>query len=98
MISGASARASLSPGSKGTCATTLVIIAQNETLKVGDKTIKLINDIPVGHKFSLAEIQKGEKIIKYGEIIGVATQNIQVGEWIHIHNIKSYYLELYKDG
>ena len=32
-------------------------------------------------------------IKKYGEIIGVATNDINMGDWIHTHNIKSYYLE-----
>jgi altronate dehydratase len=47
----------------------------------------------LGHKFALLNIKKGELIRKYGEIIGVATQDIKEGDWIHIHNIKSHYLE-----
>ena len=35
-------------------------------------------------------------IIKYGEIIGIATDDIHIGEWIHVHNIKSHYLEVSK--
>ncbi|MHA1257259.1 MAG: hypothetical protein ACTSPS_16840 [Promethearchaeota archaeon] len=29
--------------------------------------------------------------------MGVATENIEVGDWIHTHNIKSYYLEMKRD-
>ena len=33
------------------------------------------------------EIKKGQSIIKYGEIIGTATSNINIGEHVHIHNV-----------
>ena len=46
--------------------------------------------IPSGHKFALRAITKGEYVIKYGEIIGRATQDIAQGEWVHTHNVKSH--------
>ena len=46
--------------------------------------------IPAGHKYALCGIQKGECVIKYGEIIGRATQDIKAGEWVHTHNVKSH--------
>ena len=47
-------------------------------------------DIPAGHKYALRPIKKGEYVIKYGEIIGRATQDIAEGEWVHTHNVKSH--------
>lgn len=46
--------------------------------------------IPAGHKFALKDIAAGEYVVKYGEIIGRATQNITKGEWVHTHNVKSH--------
>ena len=46
--------------------------------------------IPAGHKFALRDIQQGEYVIKYGEIIGKATQDIAQGEWVHTQNVKSH--------
>ena len=46
--------------------------------------------IPAGHKYALRLITKDEYVIKYGEIIGRATQDIQEGEWVHTHNVKSH--------
>ena len=46
--------------------------------------------IPAGHKYALRAIAKGEYVIKYGEIIGRATQDIAQGEWVHTHNVKSH--------
>jgi altronate dehydratase small subunit len=49
----------------------------------------IVNDIPYGHKFAIRPIQKGELIIKYGENIGVASNDINVGEHVHVHNLES---------
>lgn len=46
--------------------------------------------IPAGHKYALSDINCGEYVIKYGEIIGRATENIKEGEWVHTHNVKSH--------
>ncbi|MCW4048445.1 MAG: UxaA family hydrolase [Candidatus Bathyarchaeota archaeon] len=50
---------------------------------------KLIDDVIFGHKMSLRKLKEGEEIIKYGEIIGVASKEIPVGEWLHTHNVNS---------
>jgi altronate dehydratase small subunit len=60
------------------------------TFKFGSKKkVKLKQSIPFGHKFALKKIKKGEKIIKYGEVIGRATQSIEEGDHVHIHNVES---------
>jgi altronate hydrolase len=46
--------------------------------------------IPTGHKIALCDIKKGEFVIKYGQIIGRATEDIKKGEWVHSHNLKSH--------
>ena len=42
-----------------------------------------------GHKYALADIAKGENIIKYGNPIGHATEDIKKGEHVHSHNMKT---------
>jgi len=51
--------------------------------------IKALEDIPLGHKIALRDIKAGERVIKYGRPIGVATRDIRVGEHVHVHNVKS---------
>ena len=46
-----------------------------------------LQEIPFGHKVSVVPIMKGEHIIKYGEVIGVASVDIRAGEHVHIHNM-----------
>jgi hypothetical protein len=75
--------------SKDNCATSLEGIPQGTQIKILEETIVITQEIKMGHKFALNDINKGDKIIKYGEIIGIATIDIKKGEWIHTHNIKS---------
>jgi altronate dehydratase small subunit len=53
------------------------------------KMIRLIEDIPFGHKFAVCPIHQGDQVIKYGEVIGRATQFIEQGAHAHIQNIES---------
>jgi altronate dehydratase small subunit len=50
---------------------------------------EVIGDIPFGHKIALKVIARGKAVVKYGEVIGVASAEIKVGEWLHIHNVES---------
>jgi len=50
---------------------------------------KVIGDVPFGHKIALKSIAQGEEVVKYGEIIGVASARVEVGEWLHTHNVES---------
>jgi galactarate dehydratase len=45
--------------------------------------IVLKEDIPMGHKVALSDIDKDDAVIRYGQIIGYADTNIQCGEWIN---------------
>ena len=42
-----------------------------------------------GHKYALRDIKSGENIIKYGNPIGHATEDIKAGEHVHTHNVKT---------
>jgi len=45
--------------------------------------------IATGHKIALCALRRGQMVIKYGQPIGVATQDIGSGEHVHIHNLAS---------
>lgn len=42
-----------------------------------------------GHKYAICDIPKGENIIKYGNPIGYATEDIKKGQHVHTHNVKT---------
>ena len=46
-------------------------------------------DIPYGHKFAFRTIRQGDDILKYAEIIGRATADIEIGCHAHVQNIES---------
>ena len=46
-------------------------------------------NIENGHKYALCDIKKGDNIIKYGQPIGHATEDIKKGDHVHTHNIKT---------
>lgn len=52
--------------------------------------VKLLSDIPMGHKLALRDIDEGEPVIKYGERIGLSTTRIARGEHAHVHNVVSH--------
>jgi len=52
-------------------------------------TLKVVEDIPLGHKFATRDIAAGDEVIKYGRSIGKATQAIAKGAHVHTHNVKS---------
>lgn len=58
--------------------------------------LKAQNKIPFAHKMAIRGIRKGEAIVKYGEEIGKALEDIQAGEWVHTHNL--YCERGYGDG
>jgi len=51
-------------------------------------TVNARENIPFGFKIALTDIGRGADIIKYGEIIGIASQDIKQGDIVHIHNLE----------
>lgn len=51
--------------------------------------ITTLEDIPQGHKIAIKPIAKGESVVKYSFAIGHATADIQVGAWVHTHNMQT---------
>ena len=46
-------------------------------------------DIPQGHKMALKALSENDQIMKYGFSIGHPTADIQPGDWVHTHNMKT---------
>ncbi|WP_240643820.1 UxaA family hydrolase [Antribacter gilvus] len=43
--------------------------------------------VPRGHKVALRALPAGTEVRKYGQVIGVATQDVAPGEHVHSHNL-----------
>ena len=67
-----------------------VIVALTQ-LPAGEVTEDVTTTGPVGpgHKIAVTPIKQGEHVIKYGYSIGLATRDIQPGDFVHSHNLAS---------
>jgi SAF domain len=54
--------------------------------------------VEVGHKLARSALPVGAKVIKYGLPIGSITQPVAAGEWIHLHNMRSDYIDAHTRG
>ena len=61
------------------------IVVDEAGIKAGtilSDDLTAVEDIPQGHKIALQNLELGEPIIRYGEVIGYAKAYIQKGSWI----------------
>lgn len=70
-------------------AVAIIPLLAGDKLRIDDREITLLEDIPAGHKVALKSFARNEHIIKYGFPIGHASQTIAEGTWINEKNIKS---------
>lgn len=60
------------------------VMAQDRTI-----SMKVLSDIPIGHKVALKDFAAGDTVIKYGVDIGRVVAPIKAGEHLHVHNVKT---------
>lgn len=65
-------------------------IGEQMRYRKGDslESLILLDTIDFGHKVAITSIQQGASVYKYGEVIGKATQAIEPGQHVHVHNIE----------
>ena len=65
-------------------------IPKGTTLTLEDGSCVTSNmEIPAGHKMAIADIEKGNEVLKYGYRIGFTKEAVRCGDWIHTHNLKT---------
>jgi hypothetical protein len=75
------------------------VLVTIRTLEMGDRVtidgreIIVPARLTLGHKLAARDIRSGEKILKYHMPIGSATRDIAIGEHVHLHNMKSDYID-----
>ncbi len=55
--------------------------------ETGRGDLQALELIGRGHKVALKTIKTGEEVLKYGQVIGMATQDIEPGRLVHLHNL-----------
>ena len=76
--------------SHDTVAVALGSLEPGQEVMVGTLGVIVQEPIPFGHKLAIKPMRPGDWVIKYGERIGIATANVDVGQHVHVHNVESY--------
>ncbi|MFI4876032.1 MAG: UxaA family hydrolase [Blastopirellula sp. JB062] len=63
-------------------------LARGDQFTVATRTISTVSEVRFGHKVALTAIPAEAPILKYGQVIGYATQPISPGEHVHTHNMQ----------
>src|SRR4051794_31571078 len=61
-------------------------IRQGATVDMADMKLTVRQPIKMGHKLALTDIKQGDEVVKYGQVIGFASQPILMGSHVHTHN------------
>jgi len=64
-----------------------VVLRMPDEAGNGSGLVEVTQRISSGHKVALHDIAVGQPILRYGSIIGYATQPIQAGAHVHSHNL-----------
>ncbi len=68
-----------------------VVIARIEipagTMLVKEGNVRLAARVPAGHKIAVRDVQAGQPVRRYNQIIGFASHGIKAGEHVHVHNL-----------
>ncbi|HWA37617.1 MAG TPA: altronate dehydratase family protein [Burkholderiales bacterium] len=51
------------------------------------ENVRALAMIPAGHKIAVRPVAKGKPVRRYNQVIGFATQEIQPGHHVHVHNL-----------
>ena len=63
----------------------------NAWIMENDSTVNIqsVDEIPLGHKIAMTDLNEGDTILKYGHDIGKVVKSIKKGEHVHVHNVKT---------
>ncbi len=65
---------------------------------IDEREVVLPQDIHLGHKVARRALRAGDKVLRYGAIIGTAIAPVAIGAHIHTHNLESDYIPTYTLG
>ena len=75
---------------RDTVATLLKPAVRGEEIVLSDgRRVTARADADIYFKIAAVAVACGSPVIKYGHPIGVATEDIEVGDVVHVHNLRS---------
>ena len=52
-------------------------------------SIKLLENVPLGHKVAMRDLAQDRQIVKYGRPVGKTVRPVSRGAHVHTHNVKT---------
>jgi altronate dehydratase small subunit len=80
------------------CLIARTALAAGDIVDIDGTPATLTEDIPLGYKVARKALQPGEKVLRYGALIGSVTADVARGAMLHTHNLASDYLPTYTLG
>lgn len=81
----------LSPGDNVAIALRDIAVGEHG-IELGGLRVAALERIEQGHKVALRDISPGEPIVRFGVPVAICTSAVDTGRLVHIHNVKSRYL------
>lgn len=64
-----------------------------EAIEVGGRAVIVREAIPFAHKLAMVDLAAGLTVRKFGVPIGSTTTAVPAGALVHVHNLKSDYIQ-----
>ncbi|WP_127530211.1 UxaA family hydrolase [Paenibacillus kobensis] len=69
---------------------TLRPYAAGETIQLDNNVVMTVREqVPKGHKIVTSPVAAGQDVYKFGYSIGKAVKELQPGDWVHTHNLRT---------
>ncbi|MEO7495048.1 MAG: UxaA family hydrolase [Massilia sp.] len=80
------------------CLIARTALAAGTEVLIDGQSVVLPDTIQIGHKLARQSLRPGDKVLRYGAIIGSVTVPIAIGAHVHTHNLESDYIPTYTLG
>lgn len=77
------------------CVVAATNLAQGAQLELDGEMVLLPTAIALGHKLTRHALRAGDKVVKYGAVIGHVIDDVAKGAHLHTHNMDSDYIPTY---
>ncbi|MTW09973.1 hydrolase [Pseudoduganella eburnea] len=80
------------------CLIARTALAAGDVVDIDGEPVTLTEAIPLGYKVARMALLPGDKVLRYGALIGSITAEVARGAMLHTHNLASDYLPTYTLG
>jgi altronate dehydratase small subunit len=80
------------------CLIARTTLAAGDVVAIDGAAVIVPEAIPLGYKVARSALRPGDKVLRYGALIGTVTADVAPGAMLHTHNLVSDYIPTYTLG